>query len=308
MGRCLHLLDKRNHRLSQDDGTPKFQMKKILLMTAALGVSVCPAENPKSLPKGEWKDYDNRYALIIMGPAGGDRLYQLYWNTCASQYKELVGPAKFSKENIRFLSYGKSSEKHKEWIHGLSTLQNVKTAYDWAASKCTDKDLLHVYWISHGVPEEFILDQKLPHKTLASWMKKIKAKVIIGVYQPCHSGAVVDEISGPNVITLTSTDAKHLNNFPWAENVQYALSNSSDYMNGDHQTRPFSSQADTDGDGVVDFLEAYLRASKVYNKERPLLDDNGDGKGSNLGDNKWRPSKPGLDGHKSSRFSLTGWR
>ena len=78
-------------------------------MTAALGVSVCPAENPKSPPKGEWKDYGNRYALIIMGPAGGDRLYQLYRNACASQYKELVGPAKFSKENIRFLSYGKSS-------------------------------------------------------------------------------------------------------------------------------------------------------------------------------------------------------
>jgi hypothetical protein len=283
-------------------------MKKFLLLITLFGVSVGWAENPKSLPKTEWKDYGNRYALIVMGPAGGDRLYQLYWNTCASQYKELMGPAKFSKENIRFLSYGKSAQKHKEWIHDTTSLKSVKAAYDWAASKCTDKDLLHVYWISHGLPGEFILDKKLPHKTLAAWMKKIKAKVIIGVYQPCHSGSVVDEISGPNVITLTSTDAKQLNNFPWAENVQYALSNSSNYMNGHHQDRPFPIKADTDGDGVVNFLEAYVRAAKVYDKERPLLDDNGDGKGSNLGGQKWSPSKPGLDGHKSSRYSLTGWR
>lgn len=285
-------------------------MKVILALVAVLvlGMGVCQAKNPSSPPEGAWKDYGHRYALIIMGPAGNDRLYALYWETCSSQYRELLGPSNFLNQNVRFLSYGQGARNHGAWIHGEPTVKNVKAAYAWAASRCTDKDLLYIYWISHGDRSEFQLDKKLPHKTLASWMKPIKAKVIIGVYQPCHSGAVIDDISGPNVITLTSTDSTQFNNYPWAENVRFALLNDPVYMNKSHETRPCSFQADTDGDGVVNLLEAYVRAAKVYNKERPLLDDNGDGRGSNMADREWDPSRPGLDGYKSSRYSLAGWR
>ena len=261
-----------------------------------------------SHPAREWTKYSHRYALIIMGPAGNKRLYGLYWNTCFGQYRELVNHFRFSEQNICFLSYGQEARRHKKQVHGEATTKNVKKAYEWAASVCRPKDLLYVYWISHGDASSFNLDRGVPHGTLASWMKPIGAKVIVGVYQPCNSGAVIDEISGPRVITLTSTDPNQANNFPWAENIRFGLLGSSEYMDRSHQMRRCSIPADADQDGVVTLLEAYTRAAKVYNRERPLLDDNGDGKGGNLADPKWNPKSAGQDGHASARYSLFGWR
>ncbi len=283
-------------------------MKKMLALLALLSLPACQSGQAPIRPEREWTEYGDRYALIIMGPAGNEWLYRLYWNTCFGQYKELVDHFGFSERNIRFLSYGREMRRHKECVHGEATIQNVKKAYEWAASACRPMDLLYVYWISHGDAGAFHLDRGVPHGALASWMKPIRAKVIVGVYQPCNSGAVIDEISGPRVITLTSTDPKQRNNFPWAENIRFGLLGSSEYMDGSHQMRRCSIPADADKDGVVTLLEAYTRAARVYNRERPLLDDNGDGKGGNLADLKWNPKSAGQDGHASARYSLFGWR
>lgn len=86
------------------------------------------------------------------------------------------------------------------------------------------EDLLYVYWISHGTSSYFTTaGNSVRHSTLASWMEGIKAKQIIGVYQPCLSGAVVDDISGENIITVTSTDPTTINNWCWGENIAFAL-------------------------------------------------------------------------------------
>lgn len=261
-----------------------------------------------SHPGQGWTKYGRRYALIVMGPAGNERLYRLYWNTCFGQYRELVDHFGFSEQNIRFLSNGEEARRHKEQVHGEATTKNAKQAYEWAASVCGPEDLLYVYWISHGDASAFNLDRGVPHGTLASWMKPIGAKVIVGVYQPCNSGAVIDEISGTRVITLTSTDPNQVNNFPWAENIRLGLLGSPEYMDRSHQMRRCSIPADADQDGVVTLLEAYTRAAKVHNRERPLLDDNGDGEGGNLADPQWNPKNAGQDGHASARYSLFGWR
>jgi len=259
----------------------------------------------------DWQPYGNRYAIIVMGD--GSNSDKSYWPACTSMYRYLLEIG-FIRENIRFLAPSRYARGHPDIVSGEASETRIEQAYQWARSTCTQADLLYVYWISHGASSYFTTARNpVRHSTLASWMKGIKARQIIGVYEPCYSGAVVDDISGENIITLTSTDPNTVNVWPWAENIAFALAgprHCDRWINPNHNynLEPARYYVDQDGDGKVSVTEAYIWVAKHGYAEGSMLDDNGDGVGGQWMTDTFDPYDPDRDGYIGNHYSLIGWK
>ena len=269
------------------------------------------AAQPGVAAAADWQPYGNRYAIIVMGD--GRLSDQAHWPACTSMYRYLLEIG-FIRENIRFLAPSRYARGHPDIVSGEASETRIEQAYQWARSTCTQADLLYVYWISHGGSSQFTTARNpVRHSTLASWIKGIKARQIIGVYQPCFSGAVVDDISGENIITLTSTDPKTVNVWPWAENIAFALAgprHCDRWINPNHNynLEPARYYVDQDGDGQVSVTEAYIWVAKHGYAEGSMLDDNGDGVGGQWMTDTFDPYDPDKDGYIGNHYSLIGWK
>lgn len=269
------------------------------------------ASQPGVAAAADWQPYGNRYAIIVMGD--GRLSDQSHWPCCTSMYRYLLEIG-FIRENIRFLAPSRYARGHPDIVSGEASETKIEQAYQWARSTCTQADLLYVYWVSHGVSSQFMTARNpVKHATLASWIKGIKAKQIIGVYIPCFSGAVVDDISGENIITLTSTDPNTVGDWPWAENLAFALAgppHCDRWINPNHNWNldPARYYADQDGDGQVSVTEAYIWVAKHGYTEGSMLDDNGDGVGGQWMTDTFDPYDPDKDGYIGNHYSLIGWK
>ncbi|HNQ23954.1 MAG TPA: protein kinase [Phycisphaerae bacterium] len=247
-----------------------------------------------------WRGYGQRYAIIVMGghaPAD-TKHYGWYWNDTFGMYEELKARG-FSDENIYFLSYGPKAAEHPEAVDAESTTENIRAAYRWAREKCTADDLLYVYWVDHGGANDFqTYDGNITHAELGELTKAITARQIIGAYNPCFSGAVIDDLSREGVITITSQDATHGNSWGWAGQWREAL------RGGTADDR-----SDTNGDGHISMTEAYawVAAKSQAAGEHSLMDDNGDGLGSEWQTPAFDPQDPAKDGSRGKSYSLDGW-
>jgi hypothetical protein len=264
---------------------------------------------PSTAAAVDWRPYANRYAIIVMSDGRNSDKY--FWPVTRSMYKSLrtIG---FAKKNIRFLAPSKYVANYPDVVFGQATETKIEEAYGWAKSVCTSEDLLFIFWISHGQSSVFTTaGNPVKHSTLNSWMEGIEAKQIIGVYQPCQSGAVIDDISGKNIITTTSTDPTTGNNWPWAENMAFALTGPAhceQWMNADHELEPAKYPVDQDGDGQVSITEAYIWVAKHRYTEGSMFDDNGDGIGGQWTQDTFDPTDPDKDGYRGNHYSLKGWK
>lgn len=267
-------------------------------MATALGGGDPPIDED-SMDELSWNDYGTRYAIIVMGghePSGG-QLYRWYWGDTHGMYLELKSLG-FADENIHFLSYGDSAAAYPEHVDGVSTSANVTGAYNWAESACIDGDLLYIFWVDHGSPTYFVTnDGLITHAELGLLMQPIVARTIIGAYNPCYSGAVIDDISRPGVITVTSQDATHPNSWGWAGNWRRALRGAPE------------DGIDTNEDGHICMTEAYewICPRSQGAGEHSTYDDNGDGVGHECDEPGFDPSDPDKDGHFGKFYALDGW-
>ena len=120
----------------------------------------------------------------------------------------------------------------------------------------------------------------------------ITARQVIGAYNPCYSGAVVDDVSRPGVISITSVNDSQTNSFGWAWAWRKALL-------GGNQGDP----SDVNSDGYISMAEAYewvVPQSQAYS-EHPWFDDNSDGVGSEYGTSGYDSGDPGKDGYIGSQ-------
>lgn len=280
-----------------------------LFIVTIITITVCGCQNKYSTANVGWKPYGNRYAIIVMSDGRNSDKY--FWPVTKSMYSYLRTMG-FNKENIRFLAPNKYATNYPDIVYDEAVETKIEEAFKWAKSICTGKDLLYIFWISHGTSSYFTTaGNSVSHSTLASWMKGIRAKQIIGVYQPCQSGAVVDDISGENIITLTSTDLTTTNDWPWAENIAFAVAGPPYYdqwMNPNHELEPAKYTADHDGDGQVSMTEAYIWVAKHRYTEGSMFDDNGDGLGGQWTKDTFDPNNPNKDGYNGNHYSLRGFK
>ena len=244
-----------------------------------------------------WYPYGERYAIIVMGGNVSGQMYIWYWGDTGGMYQELLSYG-FSADNIYFLSYGDSANAHPDWVDAVSTTDSIIAAYQWAEDNSTVNDLLYIYWVDHGSTSYFVThDGYITHAELGALMQSIVAKQIIGAYNPCYSGAVIDDISGVGVITVTSQDASHPNSWGWAGNWRRALRGAS------------ADSVDTNNDGYISMTEAYnwIAPRSQAAGEHSMFDDNGDSVGHEWGQPGYDPNDSLQDGYNGKYYSLDGW-
>jgi hypothetical protein len=269
----------------------------LVMSFACLGLTSGMFSDSRAAQPSAWCDYGERYAIVVMGGNVSGQIYRWYWGDTGGMYRELISYG-FSGESIYFLSYGDSANAHPDWVDATSTTANIITAYAWAQANCTDEDLLYIYWVDHGSPTEFVTyDGSITHAQLGTLMVPIHAKQILGAYNPCYSGAVIDDISREGVITITSQDATHTNSWGWAGMWRRAFRNDP------------ADLVDTNLDGYVSMTEAYnwIAPQSQAAGEHSMLDDNGDRVGHEWGTAGYDPLVPGLDGYNGNFYSLDGW-
>ena len=250
---------------------------------------------------GAWVPYGERYAIVIMGGNEGytTNHYGWYWGDTYGMVTKLKTNFGFADSNICFLSYGPSAAAHASEVNDTSTIANIQTAYSWAAQKCGPDDLLYIYWIDHGNPTSFEAhDGLLNHSQLGAWTDSITAKCIIGVYNPCQSGAVVDDVSRAGVISITSVDEYQFNSFGWAGAWRTGL-------NGGGS----SGASDINADGYISMTEMYQWIALLSQTagETSSFDDNGDGVYNQLGKTGFDPNQAGFDGYYGKHYALDAW-
>jgi hypothetical protein len=289
----------------------KRQYSTILFVVIAMMIPIVGCDCTKKQPAEPvgWRPYANRYAIIVMSSGGNSDEY--FWPVTNSMYSSLRQMG-FGKENIRFLAPSKYATNHPDIVFDQADEIRIKDAFKWAQSLCTSRDLLYIFWISRGTDSDFTTaGNSVSHSTLRAWLEGITAKQIIGVYQPCFSGAVIDDIFGENRITLTSTDLTSSNGWPWAENIAFAVagpSNCHQWMNPNHELEPAKYPVDEDGDGQVSMTEAYIWVAKHQYTEGSMFDDNGDGIGGQWMKDTFDPNDPNKDGYIGNHYSLQGWK
>jgi hypothetical protein len=240
--------------------------------------------------------------------------HQCYFGTCRRMYEVLVGDYGFSPENVRLYSTQDYLDEYPDTVYGVSTRENLTAAYEWAQSVCTEDDLFYIYWVDHGSRSSFsIVDGSMSHEDLGELMEPIQAKIIIGAYNPCQSGCLIDDVSRPGVISITSTRCGTNNSFSWAENWWASIMKHPDgqqYVSRCPTTmKDTDIIADTDGDGVVNMLEGYHWTAEIGgSREGTRLDADGDDEGSDHETGAEEAGVAGTDANIAKHYSLSGWK
>ncbi len=253
------------------------------------------------LDSSSWVPYSNRYAVIVMGGPSSGQLYEYYWLDTYGMYKELRDLYGFAHENIYFLSWGYQADAHPEVVDYESSKTNVQLVFSEILAKSTDDDLVYVYWVDHGDTQSFQFPGgSITHAEYNDCIKNISAKVIIGAYNPCYSGAVINDVSRAGVLSITSVSDSQPNSFGWAGTWRTALK-------GGTKAEP----CDANGDGHISMAEAYkwvASRSQAYSPpEHPWFDDNGDAVGNEYNTSGYAPNEPDKDGYIGKFYSLSGW-
>jgi hypothetical protein len=247
-----------------------------------------------------WRPYENRYGIVVMAGnvEGQQPHYGWYWNDTSGMYRFLVDEG-FLRKNVYFLAYGKKARKAKDIVCGASTTQEIRRVFRRVASHAKANDLVCLYWIDHGNRRAFdTYDGAIGHDEIGRLVRAIKAKVFIGAFNPCNSGAVIDDIKSRNAIILTSVLPHEGNAWGWAGHWLEALA-------GGKRRR----SSDLDLDGRITIAEAYEWTTTLANRagEHPLLDDNGDGRGGDLSRGTFAPGDNTEDGTRASQHALDAW-
>ncbi len=108
----------------------------------------------------------------------------------------------------------------------------------------------------------------------AALLSQIGAAQITVVMEQCNSGGFIDDLSGPNRVIFTATEDETVS---WGNMFIRNMISAFSGINYPGATQIDPSQADIDGNGEIDFSEAFVYASENDSySEVPQYDDNGD--------------------------------
>ena len=233
---------------------------------------------------------DERYALIVTGASGGQEYAQQYEQWTSSLQRVLQGRMKIDAANITVLTETAAAARR-------STAENVRRAIAGVSKRMTASDLLFVVLIGHGtydgVDAKFnLVGPDLESAEWASLVEGLPGRTVL-VNTSSASFPFIERVTGERRIVITATDS---------------VAQRFDTIFPDYFIKAFEDeQADLDKNGRVSIWEAFTAAAggvrRHYQQrgqlatERPLLDDNGDGRGRDA-------VEAGNDGSAASRTYL----
>lgn len=221
----------------------------------------------------------DRYAIIVGGIGGREEYTEKYFSQTSRLYDFLVNKLGYERNNVVYLFEDTSFDSLN--IDYTATAANVRRAFYRVAQTMQKDDQLLVFLVGHGTFDgrwsKFnLVGPDLRDIDFGRLLSELPTKKIILINTASTSGAFIERLSAEErvIITATKSGGQHYEtNF--ADFFLDALS---------------SEEADSNKDTRISMLEAFNFARASQDKwfeekrriraEHPLLDDNGDGKGS----------------------------
>lgn len=220
-----------------------------------------------------------RFAFIIVGPGGEEVFTKRYWEQANRLYDLLTGQLEYKPSQITFLFEKPGYDSVR--VNGIPTGENVKKTFQGLSTQLGTDDQLLVFLIGHGTFDgdwsKFnLIGPDLKDMEYAQMLEALPTQKIIFVNTASASGPFVKKLSSKQRIIVTATkNGRETYETNFTDFLIDALA---------------STESDFDKDNRVSIKEAFhsARASqdawfeenKRLRAEHPLIDDNGDGKGS----------------------------
>ncbi|MFN7926922.1 MAG: C13 family peptidase [Blastocatellia bacterium] len=214
----------------------------------------------------------NKYAVIIAGVSGEEEYAKLFAKQTAELKAALTEKLAFAKENVTVLT--ESSEPK-------ATAAEVRKVFAGLHNHCKPENLVFIFFLGHGSYDgkdaKFnLVGPDINASEYATLIKAVPAKQVVVINMASASGEFIKPLAQSKHITITATrSGQETNATHFAEYFIKALT---------------SKDADADQNQRLSVLEAFnyttLQLEKFYKQqnrlvtEHALLDDNGDGKGS----------------------------
>lgn len=219
------------------------------------------------------------HALIVTGIGGEPQYQTLFFDWGSTMVKAVTERLGVPAGNVTFLT--EQPDRDPAIADGRSTKDEIGAAIAAIASKAGADDVVFILLIGHGsfLNGESRLSLPGPDLTaqdFAALVDRLGNRRVVLVNAASASGEFVKAISGPNRVVITSTKSG-------MERNQAKF--------GGYFVQAFAEDgADTDKDGAVSMAEAFefaraetrraYESGQMLLTEHAVLDDNGDGQGS----------------------------
>lgn len=223
--------------------------------------------------------FGERYAMIIGGIGGQPEFTEKFLQQTSRMYHLLVERFDYEPDNIVYLLEKPELDSAK--INLQATAENVRKTFEQLAHRMKANDQLLVFMVGHGSYDgdwaRFnLVGADLRDIDFVQLLDRLPTKKIIFVNTASASGPFVERLSGPQRVIITATKSGH----------EHFAANFTDFF----LNALSSEEADINKDNRTSMAEAFSFAKTKQDKwfeeqrrvraEHPILDDNGDGKGS----------------------------
>ena len=216
----------------------------------------------------------NKYAVIIVGAGGEEPYAQQFSEWSAELKKVLTGRFRFAGEHVKVLAEKPAAGESK------STAEEVRRTFTALKSELAPDNVLFVFLIGHGSYDgkeaKFnLVGPDLSALEYSNLLSQLPTRRVVLFNMASASGEFVKTLSAKGRVVVTATrSGQETNATRFAGFFINALT---------------AKDADTDQDGHVSVLEAFVYANRLtaefYTRagrlatEHALLEDNGDGVG-----------------------------
>ncbi len=255
----------------------------MLALICLLTLGVAPA--PPVPQRGAGQSH-----LVVITGLGGESKYREAFHEWASQIVGAAEGSGLSRSNIAYL--GEKPERDPDLIGARSTRENVVATLRQLAATAAPADQIVIVLIGHGSYRDGVARVNLPGPDMsaadfAPLLDGFATQKIVFVNAASSSGAFIQALSGPNRIIITATRSGG-ERYETQFGRYFAEALASDGAGAGRAGG--AGGADLDKDERISVLEAFTFAQREVERyyetdnrlatEHALLDDNGDGEGS----------------------------
>jgi hypothetical protein len=240
-----------------------------------------------------------KYALLYSGGINKDKAYMRYWNDLSLYYNMLVWQFGYDPDNIVVVYKNGVAEDNSMPVHYAANLDGVATAFNYLRDVMGFNDQFFLFMTNHGgtwtdvgspdpTDEEPAGDQVdettfyyneavgIFDEQFVSWVNNLRFARMTCVMEQCFSGGFIYDLRGNNRVIVSAANEIEVS-YGGAKYDEFAMLFAAALV-GFHLETGAAVDADTDNNGKVSILEAFLYAKGADpHPEHPQFEDNGDG-------------------------------
>ena len=252
------------------------KIRTIFSLVVLLAISSFVCAQTSVTPKPRLAPIDpNKHALIIIGPGGEDAYTKQFEQWTNDLRKALTERYGFDSAKIKTLA-----EKTGEAATPLATAEEVRRSFTQLKSSLQTDDVFFVFLMGHGsfdgkASKFNLIGPDIPAAEYNTLLSALPTRRVVVINMSSASGEFTKSLSAKGRVVITATRNGQETNATHFPGFFIDALNATD--------------SDTDQDGHVSILEAFVYANRLtaefYTRagrlatEHALLEDNGDGVG-----------------------------